>query len=75
MWRLWTRGFGVRDWWHWFRVTGFPVWVAFHLPPRWVYWCAIRVATHEPASLSLEEFATWEAVPDRRSCNRWRLCY
>jgi len=43
MWRLWTRGWGVRAWWDWFYRDGWPLWVACHLPPRIVYWAFIRV--------------------------------
>jgi len=60
MWRLWTRGFGPRDWWYWFRRTGFPVWVAWHLPTRWVYWCAIRVVAQEPTDRQmLDRLTAW----------------
>lgn len=47
MWRLWTRGFGVRDWWGWFRRDGWPLWVVCHLPARIVYWAFIRVHAAE----------------------------
>lgn len=43
MWRIWTRGFGPRDWWHWFREQGFPMWVAWRLPHRIALWAFIRV--------------------------------
>lgn len=43
MWRLWTRGWGVRSWWYWFRYEGFPFWVARQLPDRVTYWAYIRV--------------------------------
>lgn len=66
MWRLWTRGWGPRDWWFWFRREGFPMWVACHAPKRIVYWCAILVATYEPKELSPEDFVKWESVPERK---------
>ena len=66
MWRLWTKGFGPRDWWFWFSREGFPLWVAVHLPPRIVYWCTVRVGTYEPEELSPEDFEKWEPVPQRR---------
>ncbi len=47
MWRLWTRGWGPRDWWYWFKREGFPIWVAWHLPARWAFWAYVRVATLE----------------------------
>lgn len=43
MWRLWTRGWGPKDWWYWFRRDGFPMWVAFRLPKRIALWTFIRV--------------------------------
>ena len=57
MWRLWTRGFGVRDWWYWFRTQGFPMWMAFHVP-RWLaYWCFIRVHEASEAHWSFDAVA------------------
>ena len=44
MWRLWTRGWGLRNWWYWFRLEGFPLWVARHLPNRVTYWAFIMVS-------------------------------
>jgi hypothetical protein len=73
MWRLWTRGFGPRDWWHWWRTQGFPMWVAWHLPRRLVYWCVVRVWSQEPADLSLDDFVQWNACPDRRFIDGLRL--
>lgn len=43
MWRLWTRGWGVRAWWFWWRTEGFPIWVAWRLPRRVALWAFIRV--------------------------------
>lgn len=43
MWRLWTRGWGPRDWWYWFYTEGFPLWVARHTPPRIALWTFIMV--------------------------------
>ena len=43
MWRLWTRGWGVRAWWHWFTTDGFPMWCAWRLPRYIAYWAFIRV--------------------------------
>lgn len=53
MWRLWTPGWGVRDWWQWVRREGLPLWIAFRLPRRVVYWAYIRVsasATDSPGT-------------------------
>jgi hypothetical protein len=41
------------------------MWIAWRLPRRLVYWCVVRVATHEPTNMTLEEFAAWEQVPAR----------
>jgi len=43
MWRLWTRGWGPRDWWYWVRREGFPMWVAWCIPRSIAYWVFIRV--------------------------------
>ena len=43
MWRIWTRGFGIRDWWYWFNNTAFPLWFARHLPKKLAYWTFIMV--------------------------------
>lgn len=68
MWRIWTKGWGVRAWWRWFTTQGFPVWLAWRLP-RWLaYWAYIRVyaAGNDGAS---EEYArtakAWEAGAGR----------
>jgi hypothetical protein len=42
------------------------IWLAWHLPRRLVYWCAIRVGTHEPQGLTPEEFARWEFCGERK---------
>ena len=49
------------------------VWLAWRLPRRLVYWCAIRVATHEPHDLTIDEFAAWEFVPNRRFSDGLKL--
>jgi hypothetical protein len=43
LWRIWTRGWGVRDWWAYFRRDGLPISVAWVLPRAVVYWCYVRV--------------------------------
>lgn len=43
MWRLWTRGWGVRAWWFWLTTEGFAWFVARHLPRNIAYWAFIRV--------------------------------
>jgi hypothetical protein len=46
---MYTRGWGLKAWWNWFRYEGFPLWVAKQLPDDIVYWCFIRVhAAGEP---------------------------
>jgi len=42
------------------------MWIAWRLPPGLVYWCAIRVHTFEPKSLTREEFTAWESCPERK---------
>lgn len=49
------------------------MWIAWHLPRRLVYWCTIRVATHEPKHLTQQEFIDWEIVPSRRFTDGLRL--
>ncbi len=56
MWRIWTKGWGPRAWWYWFRHEAFPLWCAFHVP-RWLaYWCTIRVFA---ASGENPDFIKW----------------
>lgn len=44
MWRLWTRGWGPRSWWYWWRTEGWPMFVVWKiLTPRLCYWAFIRV--------------------------------
>jgi hypothetical protein len=51
----------------------FWIWLAWHLPRRLVYWCAIRVGTHEPKTLTPDEFAVWEMCGDRRVMDALRF--
>jgi hypothetical protein len=71
MWRLWTRGWGVRDWWAWVRTEGFPMWVVRHLPPRMVYFAFIRVCAltgANPRDLTFDGACqAWEAKYRLRS--------
>lgn len=61
MWRLWTRGWGPRDWWHWFTSEGFPSWIARRLPRRIAYWAFIRVHAAGEANWTFAEVADhWE---------------
>lgn len=43
MWRIWTKGWGPRYWWYWFKDEGFPMWVAWRIPKRIALWTFIRV--------------------------------
>ncbi len=64
MWRIWTRGWGPRDWWFWFKDSGFPMWFAWALPRYLAYWTYIRVHTASNDGASDEAIATmkaWEA--------------
>jgi hypothetical protein len=56
MWRLWTRGWGPRAWWHWFSTEGFPIWVAWKIPKRIALWVFIRVYAHGCPDAPGEEF-------------------
>jgi hypothetical protein len=47
-------------------LDGLWQWLAWRLPRRLVYWCAVRVGTYEPAGMTAEEWATWDDVPNRR---------
>jgi len=51
----------------------FWMWLAWRLPRRLVYWCAIRVGTYEPPNLTPDDFAKWEIVPARRVVDAIRL--
>lgn len=68
MWRLWTPGWGLRDWWYWFSREGLPAWVAFHLPRRVALWAFIRVYAAD-GSAPGEEYRrvhdAWEAQADK----------
>lgn len=43
MWRLWTRGWGPRDWWHWFSTEKVPMTIAWWIPRKIALWVFIRV--------------------------------
>lgn len=43
VWRIWTRGWGPRDWVSYMWREGAPMWVAWHLPHRVAMWTFIRV--------------------------------
>ena len=43
MWRLWTRGWGIRAWWYWVCHEGLPMFIAWHIPRYIAYWTFIRV--------------------------------
>jgi hypothetical protein len=65
MWRIWTRGWGPRDWWYWFRMEGFPFWVARHLPKRVLLWAFIHVYAKDGQSPGPEYcrvYDHWESV-------------
>lgn len=69
MWRIWTRGWGVRAWWYWFTTEGFPMWLAWALPRKIALWCFIRVmaATGDsPDQITYESaYKAWEAGAGR----------
>jgi hypothetical protein len=57
MWRLWTRGWGPRNWWYWFKTQGFPLWIANHTPKRILYWCFIKVCAFSEPHASFQSIA------------------
>ncbi len=64
MWRIWTRGWGVRAWWYWFRNEGFPIWFARALPRRLALWVFIRVYACDgeaPGPEYSRVYKAWEA--------------
>jgi hypothetical protein len=69
MWRFWTRGWGPRSWWMWFRDEGFPMWVAWRLPKRVALWTFIRVYAKDPNQSPGSDYArvykTWIADDSR----------
>jgi hypothetical protein len=42
MWRLWTKGWGVRSWWYWMQEAT-PRNIAMRLPMGIAYWAYVRV--------------------------------
>lgn len=68
MWRLWTRGWGPRDWWYWFRTTSFPMWVAWHIPRGLALWVFVRVYCADgqaPGEDYVRVYRAWEAGAGR----------
>lgn len=43
MWRIWTRGWGLRGWWRWFWNEELPMRVAWMIPRRVALWVFVRV--------------------------------
>lgn len=43
MWRLWTKGWGPKSWWYWFREEGLPLWIVVHSSKRILLWAFIYV--------------------------------
>lgn len=61
MWRLWTRGWGVRSWWWWMTDSAIPLWFAWHMPRYLAYWAYIRVYSASNDGLSDEANNTMDA--------------
>lgn len=65
MWRIWTRGWGPRDWWSWFKAEGFPWWVAHHTPRYIALLTFVRVCAasgQSPDTITYESaYKAWEA--------------
>lgn len=65
MWRLWTPGWGLRDWWYWFTRKGLPLWAARHLPARIALWAFILVYAHDGQSPGPDyspKYAAWAST-------------
>lgn len=64
MWRIWTKGWGPRDWWFWFKREGFPMWAAWRIPRPIALWVFVRVmaATGDsPDRITYESaYKAWE---------------
>lgn len=68
MWRLWTRGWGPRDWWRWVKREGFAIWVAKRLPHQVALWAFIIVYTNgcdSPGPDYKPVYDAWEAKRKR----------
>lgn len=61
MWRLWTRGWGPKSWWYWFRTEGFPLWLVQKLPRRVTLWAFIMVYANGVDSPSDEYKRAYDA--------------
>lgn len=69
MWRIWTRGWGVRAWWFWFREEKIPMTLAWMLPRKIALWAFIRVMAasgDSPSEITYESaYKAWEAGAGR----------
>lgn len=68
MWRLWTRGWGPRAWWFWFKNEAFPMWCAWRVPRYIALWVFIRVYCADGCSPGPDYervYKAWEAGEGR----------
>ena len=65
MWRLWTRGWGVRAWW-WWVCEATPRQLAFWLPRKVALWAFIRVYAYSEISPSEEYTQVYDAWERQR---------
>ncbi len=60
-WRIWTRGWGFRDWFQYVKNEGFHVWLAWRIPHKVALWTFIRVYAHSEMSPGEEYRRVYEA--------------
>ncbi len=66
MWRLRTRGWGVRAWWYWFTQEGLPMAIAWRLPHRVALWAFIRVYAADGSAPGPDYARVYDAWETRR---------
>ena len=69
MWRLWTRGWGVRGWWQWV-TDATPRQIAWWLPHQIALWAFIRVYAHTGDAPGPEYTRVYDAWEHRRNNGR-----
>jgi hypothetical protein len=60
-WRIWTDGWGPRDWARWTWREALPMWVAWHLPHKVALWAFIRVYAKDGQSPGPEYSRVYDA--------------
>ena len=61
MWRIWTKGWGLKSWWYWFKEERFPIWIAWKIPHRIALWTFIRVYAKDGNSPGPEYSRVYDA--------------